>query len=135
VGVAFFGLCTWGILRRLLNASGPVVTLSPEGIRDTRVAKEPIPWSAVTGISTWEYRGQKAMVLAVSPGVEDRLGLTRMARWTRGANRALGADGLCITAAGLKIDYATLLQTSQDYADAHRRRTPAANDDRSIGSS
>jgi hypothetical protein len=38
-----------------------------------------------------------------------------IARWTRGANRALGADGLCVTAQGLKIDYPALLATCMDY--------------------
>jgi hypothetical protein len=123
LGIAFFGLCTVVILWHLLFSSGPVITISPEGIRDTRVAAALIPWSAVTGISTWEYSGQKAMVLAMKPGAEAGLGLTRMARWTRGANRALGADGLCITAAGLKIDYDALLRTSLDYAHAGRDRS------------
>jgi hypothetical protein len=118
-GILFFGLCTGAALWRLLTASGPVVTISPEGIRDTRIAAAIIPWRAVTGISTWQYRGQKLMVLAMKPGIEDQLGLTLAVRWSRGANRAFGADGLCVTAAGLKIDYDTLLRTSQDYARAY----------------
>jgi hypothetical protein len=125
LGTAFFGLCTGVALWRLLTSSGPVITISPEGIRDTRIAAALIPWSAITGISTWEYRGQKAMVLAMKPGVEDELGLTRVARWTRSANRALGADGLCVTASGLKIDYDMLLQTSLDYAHAKHDRPGA----------
>jgi hypothetical protein len=52
------------------------------------------------------------MVLAMKPGFEARLGLSRFARWTRSA---LGFDGLCVTAAGLKIDFNTMLQTSLDY--------------------
>ena len=120
VGVIFFGLCTIIGLWRLLSVSGPVVTITPEGIRDTRVAAEVIPWSAITGISTWQYRGQKIMVLAVDPATESGLTLTRIARWSRGANRALGADGLCITAAGLSINYDTLLQTCMAHAQNRR---------------
>ena len=119
-GAAFFGLCTCAAVWRLLTSRGPVITISPEGIRDTRVAAVVIPWSAVTGISTWEYSGQKAMVVALKPGVEEGLGLTSMARLTRDANRALGADGLCVAASELKIDYDTLLQTSMDYARIQR---------------
>jgi hypothetical protein len=44
-------------------------------------------------------------VISVAPAVEERLGLTRMARWTRGANRSLGADGLCIGAQGLPLSF------------------------------
>ena len=60
-------------------------------------------------------------MLATSPGVEDGLGLTCAALWARSANCALGINGLCITASGLKIDYDTLLRTSLDYAHIKRK--------------
>jgi hypothetical protein len=123
-GIIFFGLCTIVTLWRLFTTRGAVVTISPDGIRDVRIAEDMIPWGAVKKISTWEYQHQKFMVLAVDPDVTARLRLVPIARWTRDANRALGADGLCITAGGLKIDYATLLQTSMDYADVARRTAP-----------
>ena len=119
-GAAFFGLCTCAAVWRLLTSRGPVITISPEGIRDTRIAAVVIPWSGITGISTWECSGQKVMVLALKPGVEEGLGLTSMARLTRDANRALGANGLCVAASGLKMDYDTLHQTSLDYARTQR---------------
>jgi hypothetical protein len=120
VGVVFFSLCTIIGLWRLLSVSGPVVTITPEGIRDTRVAAEVIPWSAITGISTWQYRGQKIMVLAVDPATESGLTLTRIARWSRGANRVLGADGLCVAATGLSLKYDALLQTCMAHAQNRR---------------
>jgi hypothetical protein len=120
-GTLFFGLCTGLALWRLVGQRGPVITITPDGIRDTRVAAELIPWRAVQDISTWALQGQKVMVLAVDPAVESRLTTTPIARWSRGANRVLGADGLCITAVGLKIDYKSLLQTSIAYAEAARR--------------
>jgi hypothetical protein len=131
-GIVFFGLCTCVAVSRLLKSPRTVITISPEGICDRRVAAALIPWSAVTRISTWSYRGRnRCVVLALKPGVEARLGLTRVARWTRGANRALGADGLCIMPAGLKVDYDTLLKLCQDYAQqahgddlAHRPVVP-----------
>ena len=115
-GTVFFGVCTCVLVSRLLKSPRPVITISPEGICDARVAAAVIPWSAVTRISTWSYSGRRAVVLAIKPGIEPQLGLTRIARWTRGPNRALGADGLCITAAGLKIGDDTLLKLCQDYA-------------------
>jgi hypothetical protein len=32
---------------------GPVITLSPSGFRDTRIAPEVMPWSSIIGISAW----------------------------------------------------------------------------------
>jgi hypothetical protein len=110
-GIVFFAFATGLAIWRLLTVRGAVITITPEGIRDTRVAAEFIPWNAVAGISTWQYRGQRILVLAVDPSVESRLTLTRIARWTRGPNRALGADGLCVTATGLNISYDELRKT------------------------
>ena len=116
VGVPFFGLCTIIAAWRLITAGGPVVTITPAGIRDTRVAAELIPWRAVGRISTWEYQRQKIMVLAVDPAVERTLTLTAIARWSRGVNARLGADGLCIAATGLRIKYEALFDIACAYA-------------------
>ena len=84
------------------------MTITPDGIRDTRVAAELIPWRDIDRIWTWEFAGQH----------ENRLTLTKIALWSRGANLKLGVDGLGITAAGLKIDYPTLYKTTLDHAQA-----------------
>jgi hypothetical protein len=123
---AFFGSCTVLILWRAFTTRGPVVTITREGIRDRRIAAEVIPWSAVNDITIWEMSGQRVMVLAVAPAVEAKLTLTRMARWTRGANRALGADGLCVSAQGLRMGFNKLLATSIAYARAWRANASAA---------
>jgi hypothetical protein len=115
VGIVFFGLCTGILVWRLLTVRGAVVTITPEGIRDTRIAPELIPWSAITGVSTWQHRGQKVLVLAVDSAVQNRLTLTRIARWSRETNRAFGIYGLCIAATGLNINYDALLQTCLRY--------------------
>lgn len=119
IGAVFFGFCTIMILWRAVTTTGPVVTLSPTGIRDVRVAARVVPWQAIQGISTWSYQGQDIMVLAVGPEVEAELQLSTIARMTRRANRALGADGLCVAAQGLKISYAELLALTTAYAADH----------------
>jgi hypothetical protein len=45
-GTLFFGLCTLIGFVRLVRAGRPVVTISPRGIQDVRVASETIPWAA-----------------------------------------------------------------------------------------
>lgn len=114
-GLLFFGLCTVVLAVRAVTMTGVVLTISPQGIRDTRVSADLVPWSAVREISTWSYGAENVLVLRVDPAVEKRLRLSLIARWSRGPNRALGADGLAITARGIKIDYDTLYQTAIDY--------------------
>ncbi|WAS91603.1 STM3941 family protein [Nannocystis punicea] len=118
IGALFFGLCTCLWLRQLLT-TGAVVTLSPAGLRDVRIAREVIPWSAIDRLSLWTMQNQSFVVVALAPEVEQRLTRTRIARWTRSANRRLGADGLCVSAHGLKVDLATLGSLIQAYAAAH----------------
>jgi hypothetical protein len=109
-GLVFFALMTVLILYRLTKASDVLVTITPDGILDTRVAARIIPWSAVQKVSTWEMQRQKIIVLQVPPEVEGSIQMTRMARFSRGPNKSLGADGLCITAAGLKVSYEKLME-------------------------
>ena len=59
VGTAFFGLCTALFLWRLLTGRGPVVSMTPEGIRDIRVAKEVIPWRSICKLSRYEILGNE----------------------------------------------------------------------------
>jgi hypothetical protein len=118
----FFALCTLVIAWRLFTVSGPVVTIGPQGIRDTRVTSESIPWDAIAGIGTWTHQGQRILVLQVTPEAEKKLLVAKLARLARLANKAVGADGLCITATGLKISYDRLYECAIAYANAARTR-------------
>ena len=123
-GVPVFALCSLVAVRRLLAASEPVVTISPHGILDTRIASGVIRWRDIADISLWTHRQQNFIVLSVSPAVERQIGLRWIAKWTRSANAALGADGLCITATGLRTDDLTLHATCLAYAAAARAKSP-----------
>lgn len=127
ISTIFFGLCLLVMLWRLVAMRGPIVTLSPTGIRDSRVASEFIPWSAIEQTSVWAHRRHKFLVLAVTPAVEARLTLTRAARWSRGANRSLGGDGLYISAIELKTDFETLRAMVEAYGLASRRPRKAGD--------
>ncbi|PCC68886.1 hypothetical protein SAMN02745121_07584 [Nannocystis exedens] len=125
VGALFFGSCSVVVLRQWFTPEA-VITISPAGLRDVRVARAFIPWPAIERLSTWTFNGQSFLVIAVAPEVERRLPLTRTARWTRGPNRKLGADGLCVSAHGLKVDFATLAALVHAYAATYA--APAATD-------
>lgn len=119
-GLVFFSFCAAVAVWRLLAQRGPVVTVSPAGLRDVRVTAEPIPWRAIKSISTMQMQRQMVLLIAIDPDEEARLPLTRMARWMRSANRAHGVDGLVVSAHGLKVGYPTLFYTCRDYWEAWR---------------
>jgi hypothetical protein len=119
-GLVFFSFCAAVAIWRLLAQRGAIVTVSPAGLHDVRVAAEPIPWRAIKSISTWQMQRQMVLLVTIDPADEARLSLTRLARWMRSANRKLGADGLIVSSHGLKVGYPTLFYTCRDYWEAWR---------------
>lgn len=119
-GLVFFTFCAAVAIWRLYAQRGPIVIVAPAGLRDVRVAAEPIPWRAIKSISIAQMQRQTVLLIAIDPADEARLGLTRVARWMRGANRAHGVDGLVVSAHGLKVGYPTLFYTCRDYWEAWR---------------
>jgi len=117
-GTAFFGLATLVIIWRLLTARGPVVFISRQGIRDTRVVNDLIPWGLVEDIAAREYRRQKFVVLKISPVLEQQLFATKGKQTMMAASKALGFDGVSITPSGLTMDFDTLFDTCTAYYSA-----------------
>jgi hypothetical protein len=118
-GLIFFPICAVIGLRQALTA-GPVVTVGPRGIRDTRLSTDWIPWSAVAGISETSTRGSHFLMLRIDPAFEATMSLTRLARLARRGNAALGYRGYGIAAAGLKGGFDALKRAVEDgLAHAH----------------
>lgn len=118
IGVAFFGLMGVLAVTRMF-ATEPVVILSPAGFRDTRIAPETIPWSAIHRIGTWTMNRQSVMTLDIDPEFERTLSLSRIVRWSRGANAKLGVEGLATNAAGIKCGFDRLMALTTAYAMDH----------------
>ncbi|MBP1852940.1 STM3941 family protein [Rhizobium halophytocola] len=129
VGVLFFGLCAILIGWRLLSERGVLVTIGPQGIRDLRVSTTTFPWQAIQRAYPWSFGRQQMMILTLRPEMEEVLAphYTRIYRWSRQANRRLGIDGICVTAAGLDTDLATMVDTAMLFARAAQfeERDPA----------
>ncbi len=115
ISLAFFGLLTLLAVWRVVTLRGPIVTISPRGVRDVRLTEAVVPWSAIRNISTWAAYNQPAIVLDLDPAYERVLKLTRLTRLTRPLNAAVGADGLCIASQGLKMGHEALLETITAY--------------------
>jgi len=111
VGIAFFGLATCMLIWRLLTTRGPVVIIDRYGIHDRRVVDELIPWGSVEDIAAREYRRQRFVVLKISPVLEQQLFASKAKQAMQLASKALGFDGVSITANGLTMDFDTLFDT------------------------
>ena len=109
-GFLFFGLGTAVALWRLLTVDRTIIRITPDGIKDRRLSADVVPWSGIQRLSTKHVSGQRFIMLVVHPSIEKRIRLTLIARLTRGPNRMLGLDGLCISAVGLKVDHDTLFR-------------------------
>jgi hypothetical protein len=108
--IVFFGAVGVVWCRRLFRGDRPVVIVSPQGFYDERIASAIIPWAAIRQIGVASIKGQRFIVLDVAPDVEARLPLTWITKWSRGANRGMGVDGLCVVATGLTVTHAQLLE-------------------------
>jgi hypothetical protein len=113
VGMVFFPICGLLWLRQALT-SGPVVTVGPRGIRDTRISPDWIPWSAIAGISEASIKGTRFFMLRIDPVFEATMPLAGMARWGKPANAALGYQGYGIAAVGLKGGFTALEEAIQE---------------------
>jgi hypothetical protein len=126
VGVALFGLTTAKCVRMLFAVNGPVVLVSNYGIRDLRIANEFILWDSVTDVSACEHRGQKFVLLKITPALEQRLFCDGTAKALLAANRTVGLDGIVIRSNGLDTDFGALLAACRtNYAAAKGADGPA----------
>lgn len=121
IGAVFFGLCTLVAFRRAFSSDGPAIVLSPQGFFDPRVSPDVVPWQAVDRVFEWSMQGQKMVIVSVDPQYEQHMNLSRMARMSRKANAALGADGLPLTAHGTKVSHDGLMGAVTAYVHAHGR--------------
>ncbi len=112
-GLIFFLACAVLGLAQAMTR-GAVVTVGPQGVRDVRISPDWIPWAAITGISERSVKGTHLLNLRIDPAFEATLSLTRLARWSKGANAAVGYGGYSITAAGLKGGFAALKRAVVD---------------------
>ncbi|MEL7542241.1 MAG: STM3941 family protein [Pseudomonadota bacterium] len=118
--IIFFGLIATVSVWRLFTLRGNVVTLAPEGFRDIRIAPQIVRWSEIEDVGTWRSPSQKVMILKVDGDTWKRLTLTPLAQRSRTGNIMLGADGLPVATAELKVVYENLYEDTMRYWKAYR---------------
>jgi hypothetical protein len=123
-GVVVFALMTGWLIWMLPAERGPVVVVTPYGIRDLRIGNEFLLWDSIAEISAGERRGRKTIVLTPTPALQRQLRTIRtLARCAR--------DGrIVIRSEGLATDFDTLLRACRDcHAAASRLGTALQQED------
>ncbi|MDQ6437140.1 hypothetical protein RB623_24060 [Mesorhizobium sp. LHD-90] len=95
------------------------LTLSPEGFRDTNIAREVVPWSAVTSMSVAPtyFRGRQqflAIDLKVKDSAWSALTLTRSAK----INKRHGGN-MWVSRVGKERDFNAFFAMMRAYTKAH----------------
>lgn len=101
VCIIFFGFCGVLILVKVFDGR-PAVEFLKEGLLVRDISALPINWLDIVAARLISYRNQPIIELILSPAAEQSLPFTRMVRYTRAANRGLGINGVCLSAAGLQ---------------------------------
>lgn len=126
LGVALFGPITSWLIWMLPTERGPVVIVTPYGVRDLRIGNEFLLWDSIADVSVEECRGHKVIVLTPTPALQRQLSCIRsLARGTPN-------DRIVIRSEGLATDFDTLLRACRD---CHAASSQAAASCQSAASS
>ena len=120
-GVVLFGLVTGRLIWLLPAERGPVVIVTPYGIRDLRIGNEFLLWDSIAEVSTEEGRGHKAIVLTLTPALQRQL-CTISTLVPRAQNERQN-ERIVIRSEGLATDFDTLLCACRDCHAASAART------------
>ena len=97
IAIVFFGLCAIAIAKRLFDG-GEALRIGTTGISFAAWSDQTIPWSEITDISEWSFRGQRSIILHLrDPGRFPGKGVLGFAAK---ANRALTGGDMAITLTG-----------------------------------
>jgi hypothetical protein len=120
-GAAIFGAAGVAMFWRALKQPSTIITLSPLGLRDVRLAADLIPWNAVRGVSMVSHVGLKTLIVDIDPAVLQRLGPTHKALSMRRLNQAAGISGVSMETSTLSVSRAWLETAVTAYAMAYGR--------------
>ena len=122
-----FGLVTGRLIWLLPAERGPVVIVTPYGIRDLRIGNEFLLWDSIAEISAEEGRGHKAIVLTLTPALQRQL-CTISTLVPRAQNERQN-ERIVIRSEGLATDFDTLLRACRDCHAASAARTALQQED------
>ncbi len=115
VGVLLFCLATCRLIWMLPTARGPVVIISPYGVRDLRIGNEFLLWDSITEVTSDERHGSKVVVLKLTPALQHQFGCTRTRRQARLGIRETSVDHIVVSPEGLATSFDALLRTCRAF--------------------
>ncbi|MBR0876209.1 MULTISPECIES: STM3941 family protein [Bradyrhizobium] len=125
--VVLFGLVTGRLIWLLPAERGPVVIVTPYGIRDLRIGNEFLLWDSIAEISAEEGRGHKAIVLTLTPALQRQL--CAISTLAPRAQNERQNERIVIRSEGLATDFDTLLRACRDCHAASAARTALQQED------
>ncbi|WP_271571912.1 hypothetical protein [Bradyrhizobium sp. CCBAU 11386] len=125
-GVALFGLVTSRLIWMLPAERGPVVIVTPHGIRDRRIGNEFLLRESIAEVSTGERRGHRMILPAPTRALQRQL--ARIRAGIRSTSRGAQDDRIVIRPDGLATDFDTLLRACRDCHAASYSRTALRRD-------
>ncbi|OCP09448.1 MULTISPECIES: STM3941 family protein [unclassified Ensifer] len=122
----YLGLIAWPIaflatLVLFVPMRRYVVSLSPQGLSDARLAPSMIPWSAIVDVNTVEYYKQKMIVLTLDQNIIGRLH-RKIGSKVRRSGMFGTPKGLLIVSTGLAITFGELRELILAYHRDHGPR-------------
>lgn len=118
VGIPVSGGLAVLALTRLFAWRGPILTVSPHGVRYRHFAAKQVSWNEVTAISEWKYLANRSVMLSLAPGVEGVSPRGFVGRLLRGP-RPVGVHGMLISAGDLRASYEDIRNLITAFAKAH----------------
>lgn len=113
VGLSFL------LARLMLRSDTPVVTISPEGVRDIRLSEDMITWQDIEAVRTLRNRQVPGIELILSKQAEKDLTYKPLPRLLRNYRGLSSSVRYAVSAHGVKMRHQQLLATLKAYAEAH----------------
>lgn len=98
VGMIFFGACVVAIVPQLLDREESL-RISSLGLLSRKWSDETIPWSEITAVTVWTYRGNRSIILHLRDAA--RFPSATLLGRLAGANRALTGGDVAISLTGM----------------------------------
>ena len=110
--IIFFGFCAIAGAKRLFNEK-PQILIGPAGIVWTPWSEQLIPWSEISDVTTWSYRGQSAIILHLRES--SRFPGRGLSQRLAGVNRKLTGGDIAISLTGTDRTYADAMSAIEQF--------------------